>query len=144
MREMSCGARPRGDNRVKSTSPSDPNKRVFDARKLFESVRRRPGMYLVNCRYDSFVTFVIGCDCATECFEGFTDWLHQRNGGTGSTPYHWSAQLVHARFPERFNTQWTPTSEEDALLVTDLFETLDAFLSEHVSTFAILPASPPR
>jgi hypothetical protein len=98
-------------------------------------------MYLVDSRYETLVAFVNGCDCATECLEGFTNWLHQRNGGTGSTPVHWSGQLVYARFPEQYNTKWTLTSEEDSLVVTDLFEALDGFLSEHISTFEVLPLS---
>ena len=109
-----------------------------DVRQLFKLIRQRSGMYLLDGKYSTYVAFVVGCDCVADCLQGFNDWVHQTYGGTGETPYHWSAQFVHSRFPERFNTKWLLTDDENELVVADLFDALDAFLKERPSTFQVL------
>src|SRR5262249_60017406 len=69
-------------------------------RELFETVRRRTGMYLHPETYASVAGFVCGYDAAYEggVLAGFREWLVIRLE-TGSN-LGWSALVLHAAFPK--------------------------------------------
>jgi hypothetical protein len=112
----------------------------IDFRALFQSVRARPEMYGIDNRYRMLLAFVNGCDAATggELLTGLHEWVHRRSGGKGRTPIAWDWQLVDARHPDfrrRSRSFADLSGDEDAELVGDLFDTLDAFLTERGSDF---------
>jgi hypothetical protein len=114
----------------------------IDFRALLRSVRSRPEMYGIDNRFRAFVAFVSGCDAATggELFAGLHQWVHLRSGGKGRTPIGWDWQLVDARLPHFRRAQRSfadLTLDEDAQLVSDLFDTLDVFFAENGAQFSV-------
>jgi hypothetical protein len=74
-------------------------------RELFERVRNRTGMYLMDESYATVAAFVTGYDLACEggVCTGFREWLVIRVG-LGSN-LGWEALALHAAFPTSGNPQ---------------------------------------
>lgn len=72
---------------------------------LFESVRKRTGMYFQQETYAVVAAFMLGYDVACEggLLVGFREWLVVRLG-TGSN-LAWSALVLHAAFPQAQSPQ---------------------------------------
>lgn len=98
-------------------------------RTLFESVRKRTGMFLPQETYAVVAAFVLGYDTACEggLLAGFREWLVVRVG-TGSN-LSWSALVLHAAFPNAPSPQdeasTSPATERHA--IDTLFDLLDEF-----------------
>ncbi len=72
-------------------------------RELFESVRKRTGLYFQEQTYAVVAAFVLGYDMAHEggVLAGFREWLAVR---LGAGPHlTWTALVLHAAFPGEAN-----------------------------------------
>ncbi|WP_437814637.1 hypothetical protein [Sorangium sp. So ce1078] len=72
---------------------------------LFESIRKRTGMYFQEPTYSAVAAFVLGYDTAHEggVLSGFKEWLVLQLG-TGSN-LTWTALVLHAAFPDEPSPQ---------------------------------------
>jgi hypothetical protein len=99
-------------------------------------------MYLHSfSSYVAAISLVKGCNLATagELLRGFTDWLYVRNGSKPDS-VNWTWYLVESRYPgiTRSGRSYLDlTDAENAQLVEDLFNALDAFLAERDHVFVI-------
>ena len=67
----------------------------MDYRQLFEAVRRRPRMYIMDERFATFAAFVRGCEAGNDgqLLAGFREWLVVRRGGGRNLA--WEALVLH-------------------------------------------------
>ncbi|AGP39168.1 hypothetical protein [Sorangium cellulosum] len=98
-------------------------------RELFDSVRRRTGMYFPEQTYFVVAAFVLGYDMAHAggVLAGFREWLVLRLGmGSNLT---WMMLVLHAAFPEESNPHdvviASPTAQRQAIDI--LFDLIDEF-----------------
>src|SRR5690242_1793043 len=99
---------------------------------LFDSMKRRPGLWLVGQTYAEAAAFVMGCEVGNNntLLLGFREWLVMRvNGAEGQT---WSVLVLRAAFP---NESLTPadiltSKEKNKQAIDMLFDLLLEFLRE--------------
>ncbi len=111
----------------------------MDFRKLFQAMRMRRNMYLMDDRFATVVAYVDGCNAATDgaLLGGFRDWLHATRVGNVKPSLTWPAVLKFAR-----GAQGDLTPEQNQQLIGDMFDALDEFLASHDHVFATTKVSP--
>jgi hypothetical protein len=98
-------------------------------RSLFESVRKRTGMFFQQETYAVVAAFLFGYDAACEggVLAGFREWLVVRLGGGANLS--WTALVLHVAFPDAPSPQDVvsvePATERHA--IDTLFELLEEF-----------------
>ena len=97
-------------------------------RTVFENVRLRTGMYIVDATYESVAAFVLGYDIACEggVLVGFREWLIPRVG-TGNNQ-GWPELALYLAFPEadrRVPVRLTAEMQKHA--IDSLFRTISEF-----------------
>jgi hypothetical protein len=105
----------------------------MDFRELFRNVGHRRRMYLPDDRYASLVSFVEGCNAATEwrLLDGFNEWVSDRVLGRASS-LHWSTVVASKLAPhmldETHPDRAVPAGLERAVS-EQLLDMIDAFLA---------------
>jgi hypothetical protein len=99
--------------------------------KLFENVRKRPGMYFIEESYDVAAAFVLGCDAGNDwgLLIGFREWLILRLDGFNNLA--WSGLVLEIAFPGESSSSprlKQPCGHHHA--IETLFDLLAAFLAE--------------
>ena len=94
-------------------------------RRLFENVRKRPGMYLIHGDFATVVAFVAGCD-TSGLLTGFREWLVTRVGCGDNLV--WWALVVRLVAPPDGQHPGKLDAATDARAVAMLFACLDEFL----------------
>ena len=77
----------------------------MDYKELFEGVRNRTGMYLMNPTYQEADAFVGGCDAGNEwcLLLGFREWLIVRT--SWGSNMSWTRLVLRVAFPEEDDPQ---------------------------------------
>lgn len=102
-----------------------------DLRKLFDDLRKRRRMFLLDDRYMTLVAFIEGCDAAADwrLLEGFGEWVAEVLFNAETT-LHWStivaAKIDPGLLQEAQARSLSPEYESTAS--SDLLELLDRFL----------------
>jgi hypothetical protein len=107
--------------------------RYRNHRAAFDNVRRYPGMYFSEVRFDVVAAFIQGFDAAYEggVLIGFKEWIVLRLGY--GTNLYWVPLVLDAAFPDQkpgamFGVSLSAADEKKA--IDKLFELLDAFEHE--------------
>lgn len=121
---------------------------MSDHTKLFENVRKRTGMYVLQQTYDSVASFVLGYDAACEGgpLMGFREWLVLREPSGANLA--WPALVLHIAFPQAGDPQkelGDPTAERHAIdTLFDLIAEFDKVRAQHDGLKKIFLASASR
>lgn len=104
-------------------------------RDLFRQLKTHPRMFLLSSSYLALVSFISGCDAATErrLLLGFDEWVSARSPQIGETSVGWPTIVAARHWPDiamgGHPIEELPPDLNEAAN-QDLLELLDEFLAE--------------
>jgi hypothetical protein len=112
--------------------------------KVFENVRKYPGMCLLDGRYESACAFVTGVDmaCSGEPLRGFNEWLALRAGGRWNLS--WMGLVLYEAFPDADfidldgPSRRPRTDAEHTIAFEKLFELISEFVQDRARPDGLL------
>jgi hypothetical protein len=118
----------------------------MDFAEFFRDMRRRPRMFLLSDSYLALVSFVTGCDAATEwrLLDGFGRWIVDRSPDMKwPNPLGWPSLVLVPIWPQRLqgtgDREWLLhlPPDVDRQAVDSLYELLNEFLTSRPDPFVV-------